>query len=110
MDDRTLAVRTLLRSMCPAASIPYIQSFQLPREEELAIIECDARGKSVQQVAQSMNLSPETVWRRRRAGLLKISQARKEVHHEEVFRPAAVTAGPHDLQTLKQQKIQQNHM
>ena len=73
MDDRTLAVRTLRRSMCPAASIPYIRSFQLPEEEELVLIECDARGKSVQQVAQSMNLSPETVWRRRRAALLKLS-------------------------------------
>lgn len=73
MDDRTLAVRQMLRSMCPAASIPYIQGFQLPEEEELVLIECDARGKSVQQVAQAMNLSPETVWRRRRAGLIKIS-------------------------------------
>ena len=44
MDDRTLAVRQMLRSMCPAASIPYIQGFQLPEEEELVLIECDARG------------------------------------------------------------------
>lgn len=73
MDDRTQAVRHMLRSMCPSASIPFIQKFQLPEEEELVLIECDARGKSVQQVAQSMNLSPETVWRRRRAALLKIA-------------------------------------
>lgn len=90
MDDRTMAVRHMLRSMCPAASIPYIQTFQLPAEEELVLIECDARGKSVQQVAQAMSLSPETVWRRHRAGLLKISQAGKEVAYEEVHCSASV--------------------
>lgn len=74
MDDRTLAVRQMLRSMCPAASIPYIRSFQLPEEEELVLIEVDARRKSVQQVAQALNLSPETIWRRRRSALLKISR------------------------------------
>ena len=74
MDDRTHAVRAMLRSMCPSASIPYIQSFQLPEEEERVLIECDARRKSVQQVAMAMCLSPETVWRRRRAALTKLSQ------------------------------------
>lgn len=74
MDDRTFAVRQMLRSMCPSASIPYIQSFQLPEEEELVLIEIDARSKSVQQVAQELNLSPETVWRRRRAALMKIAR------------------------------------
>lgn len=74
MDDRTHAVRAMLRAMCPAASIPYIQKHQLPEEEERVLIECDARGKSVQQVAQAMNLSPETIWRRRRAALLKIAK------------------------------------
>ena len=74
MDDRTHAVRAMLRGMCPSASIPYIQSFQLPEEEERVLIECDARRKSVQQVAMAMSLSPETVWRRRRAALMKIAK------------------------------------
>lgn len=73
MDDRTFAVRAMLRSMCPSASIPLIKSYQLPEEEERVLIECDARGKSVQQVAQEQNMSPETVWRRRRVALLKIA-------------------------------------
>ena len=77
MDDRTFAVRNMLRSMCPSASIPMIRSYQLPEEEEKVLIECDARGKSVQQVAQELNMSPETVWRRRRAALLKISETSK---------------------------------
>ena len=74
MDDRTRAVREMLRSMCPAASIPYIRSFQLPEEEELVLIEIDARGKSVQQVAQDRSLSPETVKRRRRRALRKLAR------------------------------------
>lgn len=74
MDGRTFAVRAMLRAMAPSASIPYIRSFQLPEEEEFVLVECDARGKSVQQVAQALSLSPETVWRRRRNALLKISR------------------------------------
>lgn len=74
MDDRSKAVRRRLRSMAPSRSIPYIQSFQLPVEEEQVLIECDARGKSVQQVAMTMSLSPETVWRRRRSALRKLSE------------------------------------
>lgn len=72
MDQRSRAVRARLRGMAPAASIPYIQSFQLPEEEEQVLIECDARGRSVQQVAQAMRLSPETIWRRRQRALRKL--------------------------------------
>lgn len=64
----------MLRSMAPSRSIPYIRSFQLPEEEELVLVECDAKGKSVQQVAMEINLSAETVWRRRRSAFRKISQ------------------------------------
>lgn len=73
MDNRSKAVRAMLRGMAPSRSIPYIQSFQLPEEEELALIECDARGRSVQQVAMATSLSPETVWRRRKSALRKIA-------------------------------------
>ena len=73
MDDRTRAVRGMLRGMAPSASIPYIKSFQLPEEEELALIECDARGRSVQQVDMALHVSSETVKRRRRSALRKIS-------------------------------------
>lgn len=74
MDQNSRAVRKRLRGMAPAVSIPYIKSFQLPEEEERVLIECDARGRSVTQVAQTMRLSPETVSRRRRRALRKISQ------------------------------------
>lgn len=74
MNDRSKAVRARLRSLAPAASIPYIKSFQLPEEEELVLIEVDARGKSVQQVAMAHALSVETVGRRRHRALAKIAE------------------------------------
>lgn len=72
MDQSSRAVRAMLRSMAPAVSIPYIQSFRLPEDEERVLIECDARRRSVQQVARDMSLSPETVKRRRRHALKKM--------------------------------------
>lgn len=72
MDERSRLVRARLRGMAPAVSIPYIQSFQLPEDEEQVLIECDAHGKSVEQVAQAMRLSPESVWRRRQRALRKM--------------------------------------
>lgn len=72
MDPRSRAVRAMLRGMAPADSIPYIQSFRLPEDEERVLVECDARRRSVQQVARELNLSPETVWRRRQSALKKL--------------------------------------
>lgn len=72
MDKASRSVRAMLRSMAPAVSIPYIQSFRLPEDEERVLIECDARRRSVQQVAQDMSLSPESVWRRRQRALRKL--------------------------------------
>lgn len=72
MDELSRETRRMLRSMAPSRSIPYIKSFQLPPEEELVLIECDARGKSVQQVAFETCLSVESVKRRRRSAIRKI--------------------------------------
>lgn len=73
MDASTRAVRSMLRSMAPVRSIPYIQSFQLPQEEELVLIQCECRRRSVQEVALEHSMSVETVKRRRRSALRKIS-------------------------------------
>ena len=72
MDASTRAVRSMLRSMAPVRSIPYIQSFQLP-QEELVLIQCECRRRSVQEVALEHSMSVETVKRRRRSALRKIS-------------------------------------
>lgn len=74
MDRRSMEVRRKLREMAPVRSIPYIQSFQLPPEEELVLIEKEARGKSVLQIALANNMSVESVKRRRRAALQKLAQ------------------------------------
>jgi len=73
MDRRSMETRRRLREMAPAKSIPYIQSFQLPPEEELVLIEKEARGKSVLQIALACNMSVESVKRRRKAALRKLS-------------------------------------
>lgn len=72
MDTRSKDLRRTLRGMAPSRSIPLIQSFQLPADEELVLIECDARRKSLQQIAMEQNMSIETVKRRRRAAMQKI--------------------------------------
>lgn len=74
MDQISKDLRARLRSMAPVQSIPYIQSFQLPKEEELVLIERECRGKSIQQIAFEQNLSVETVKRRRQVALAKISR------------------------------------
>lgn len=73
VDRRSMETRRKLREMAPVKSIPYIQSFQLPPEEELVLIEKEARGKSVLQIALANNMSVESVKRRRKAALRKIS-------------------------------------
>ena len=47
----------MLRSMAPVRSIPYIQSFELPPEEELVLIQCECRRRSVQEVALEHSMS-----------------------------------------------------
>lgn len=74
VDQISRDLRAKLRSMAPVRAIPYIQTFQLPKEEELVLVERECRGKSVQQIALEQNLSVETIKRRRKAALLKISR------------------------------------
>lgn len=73
MDARSREVRQTLRDMAPSLSIPIIRRCQLPEEEEAAVIEIDVRRHSVQQVAMAAHVSEETVKRRRKAALRKLS-------------------------------------
>lgn len=68
-------MRAMLRRMAPVKSIPLIQSFLLPAEEEMVLIEREARGKSLQQIAFEHNMTVETVKRRRRCALEKIANS-----------------------------------
>ena len=75
MDESSRAVRQMLQGMAPSRSIPYIQSFQLPEDEELVLILFDCKKKSLQQIAMQTHMSVESVKRRRRAAIRKIYNA-----------------------------------
>lgn len=74
MDNRRKDVRLQLSSQAPSVSVPFIQSFQLPEDEEQVLILHECRGRSLEQIAMAMSVSVETVKRRRRAALAKIAR------------------------------------
>ncbi len=76
LDPLSKATRAELQNMAPVQAISYIRSFQLLPEEELVLIERECRGKSAQQIAMEHCLSVETVKRRRRSALRKLSKAK----------------------------------
>ena len=59
--------------MSPRRAIEYIQSFGLPAEEELFLLECDVRGKSYTQAADDNHTTPEVIKRRRQRAYAKIA-------------------------------------
>lgn len=75
MNSQHRAIRALLQSMAPRRAVEYIQSFQLPAEEEQMLIECDVRGKSCTQAAELCCTTPDTIKRRRKRAYLKIADA-----------------------------------
>lgn len=80
MNSQHRAIRALLSSMSPRRAIGYIQSFQLPPEEELFLLECDVRGLSYAQVADKHHTTPEVIKRRRHRAYAKIAD---EIIHKE---------------------------
>lgn len=80
MDAQHKAIRALLTAMSPKRAIAYIQSFDLPAEEQLYLIECDVRRKSCVQTAQDNKTTPEVVKRRRRSAYAHIAD---EINHRE---------------------------
>lgn len=80
MNSQHRAIRALLSSMSPRRAVDYIQSFQLRPDEEAALIECDVRGLSYIQAADKLNLSPDTIKRRRQSAYSKIAD---EINHAE---------------------------
>lgn len=73
MDGQHKAIRALLSTMAPKRAISYIQSFELPDEEERYLIECDVRDKSYAQVAAEFHTTPEVIKRRRKRAYGKIA-------------------------------------
>lgn len=81
MDSHHRAIRALLQSMAPKRAISYIQSFELPAEEELFLIECDVRRKSNVQAAIDNLTTPEVVKRRKRSAYHHISDQLHSEHN-----------------------------
>lgn len=75
MDAKTSAIRYVLSSTDPKTAERMVLSFSLPEEEERCIILKEIHHKSIQQIAFALCISPETVKRRRRSGLLKMVDA-----------------------------------
>lgn len=62
----------MLGSMAPKRAVAYIESFDLPEDEERCLIECDVRKKSHLQVGDMLHLSPEAVKKKRKTAFSKI--------------------------------------
>ena len=73
MNAQHKAIRALLNAMAPKRAIEHIKSFDLPPEEELYLIECDVRRKSVVQASIDHHTTPDVVKRRRQAAYAHIA-------------------------------------
>ena len=72
MNSRHLTIRTLLSAMGPRRAESYVMAFDLRPDEALYIIEREVHNRSIQEIAEKFNVSPETVKRRRKSGFEKI--------------------------------------
>ena len=77
MNSQHKRIRAELSAMAPRRAVEYILSFELPADEAYCLIECDVRGKSRVEVAETMHVSPEYVKTRRRRAYSKIADGIK---------------------------------
>ena len=77
MNSQHRSIRAQLSSMAPKRAVAYILSFELPQDEAYCLIECDVRGKSRVEVAETLHVSPEYVKTRRRRAYSKIADGIK---------------------------------
>lgn len=76
MDEKTRSIRIMLSNMAPAKAVGFIKAFELPEEEENCLIDgIGVRGESDVAISQKYGMSPETVRRKRRAALIRISNS-----------------------------------
>ena len=75
MNSQHKAIRALLCTMAHKRAIAYIQSFELPEEEERFLIQCDVYDKSYQQVIEQFNTSKSAIRDKRRRAYAKIADA-----------------------------------
>lgn len=73
MKEQHRAIRALLTTMSPRRAMEYVKAFELPEDEETALIECDVRGKSCIQTAETLHMSVDGLWKIRRRAYQKIA-------------------------------------
>ena len=74
MNRNHKAVRDFLSNLPPKRAVAFVDSFLLPGNEAMVVIECDVRRKSCVQVSMGRNMSVETVKRHRCRAYHKIAQ------------------------------------
>nr|DAF34424.1 MAG TPA: PROTEIN/DNA Complex-DNA Complex, Helix-Turn-Helix, Double Helix.3A [Caudoviricetes sp.] len=74
MNSNHKAVRDFLSNLPPKRAVEFVESFFLPDNEAMVVIECDVRRKSCVQVSMERNMSVETVKRHRCRAYHKIAQ------------------------------------
>lgn len=77
MDSNHRIIRAKLSAMSPNRATAYIQSLNLPADEEACIVGVDVRGLSCVQVASSLHLSVDGLQKMRRRAYRKIADAEK---------------------------------
>lgn len=75
MDKRTKQVRDMLRAMAPVDAVAWLEHFQLPREQEIAIVEHECRDRSLQQIADELSVTADTVKTYRARALMRIANS-----------------------------------
>ena len=75
MNSQHKEIRAVIMSMAPKRAIEYIESFDLPEEEQLFLVECDVRRKSHVKAAGDNHTSPEVIKRRKNSAYSHIADA-----------------------------------
>lgn len=75
MDKRTKQVRDMLRAMAPVDAVAWLAYFELPREQEIAIVEHECRDRSLQQIADELSVTADTVKTYRARALMRIANS-----------------------------------
>ena len=72
MSDAFRRLRSAIRKLPTRNAAAFVAAFHLPESEELAVLLIDVERLSAVQTAEAMNVSPETVKRRRAAAYARM--------------------------------------
>jgi DNA-directed RNA polymerase specialized sigma24 family protein len=73
MNRQHKIIRALLREMAPVRAIAIVKACQLPALEEACVIKCDVEQLSCVEAAWKLNVTEDTVKKRRKKAYIKIA-------------------------------------